>query len=39
MVHAAEQDPRFADPLIYAELGNAHLRTVCAEAGLKIARQ
>ncbi len=39
IVHEAEQDPRIADPLIYAELGNAHLRTVCAEAGLKIGKR
>jgi inosose dehydratase len=39
IVHEAEQDPRIADPLIYAELGNAHLRGVCAEAGLKVGKR
>jgi myo-inosose-2 dehydratase len=38
IVHEAEQDPRVANPLIYAKLGNAHLREACAEAGLKISR-
>jgi len=39
IVHEAEQDPRIADPLIYAELGNAHLRGVCAAAGLKVGKR
>jgi inosose dehydratase len=38
IVHEAEQDPRIADPLVYAELGNATLRTVCAEAGLRLGK-
>jgi inosose dehydratase len=36
IVHEAEQDPRVAHPFTYAKLGNAHLRAVCAKAGLKI---
>ena len=37
IVHEAEQDPRIAHPLTYARLGNAHLRQLCAKAGLRIA--
>lgn len=37
IVHEAEQDPRIAHPLTYASLGNAHLRQLCAKAGLRIA--
>jgi len=37
VVHEAEQDPRIAHPLTYARLGNAHLRDVCAKAGLRIS--
>jgi len=37
IVHEAEQDPRIAHPLTYARLGNAHLRAVCANAGLQLA--
>lgn len=37
IVHEAEQDPRIAHPLTYARLGNAHLRRLCAQAGLRIA--
>lgn len=36
IVHEAEQDPRIAHPLTYARLGNAHLRRLCARAGLKL---
>jgi inosose dehydratase len=37
LVQEAEQDPRFAHPLCYAELGCAHLRELCRGAGLGIA--
>jgi inosose dehydratase len=37
VVQEAEQDPRCADPEIFAELGNAYIRKLCASAGLKIA--
>ncbi len=37
IVHEAEQDPRIANPLVYAKLGNASLREACAEGGLKIS--
>ncbi len=37
LVQEAEQEPRMADPEIYAELGNAHLRTLCRSARLRIA--
>ncbi len=37
IVHEAEQDPRIANPLIYAKLGNAHLREVCGEVGLRLS--
>jgi inosose dehydratase len=37
LVQEAEQDPRMADPGIYAELGNAHLRRLCRRAKLALA--
>jgi inosose dehydratase len=37
IVHEAEQDPRIANPLIYAKIGNAHLREVCREADLRLS--
>jgi len=37
LVQEAEQDPRMADPRIYAELGNAHLRQLCRRAKLPLA--
>jgi inosose dehydratase len=37
LVQEAEQDPRAADPEIFAELGNAYMRKLCADAGLKVA--
>lgn len=37
LVQEAEQEPRMADPQIYAELGNAHLRRLCRSAKLKVA--
>jgi inosose dehydratase len=37
LVQEAEQDPRLADPRIYAELGNQHLRQVCGRAKLPLA--
>ncbi len=37
LVQEAEQEPRMADPRIYAELGNAHLRRLCRGARLAIA--
>jgi inosose dehydratase len=36
-VQEAEQDPRVAHPLTYAELGCAHLKKLCAGAKLKVA--
>jgi myo-inosose-2 dehydratase len=39
IVHEAEQDPRVANPLIYAKLGNAHLREVAEEIGLPLSRR
>jgi inosose dehydratase len=39
IVHEAEQDPRIANPLIYAKLGNAHLREACSEVGLRLAKK
>ena len=37
LVQEAEQDPRLADPRIYAELGNRHLRQLCHRAKLPLA--
>jgi inosose dehydratase len=37
LVQEAEQDPRLADPRIYAELGNQHLRQLCRRAKLPLA--
>jgi len=37
LVQEAEQDPRVAHPLTYAELGCAHLKKLCAGAKLKVA--
>ncbi len=37
IVQEAEQDPRAADPAIFAELGNTYLRKLCAAHGMKIA--
>jgi inosose dehydratase len=36
LVQEAEQDPRLFNPKIYAELGNAHLRTTAKAAKLKV---
>jgi inosose dehydratase len=36
IVQEAEQDPRAADPSIFAELGNAYLRKLCGDHGLAI---
>jgi inosose dehydratase len=36
LVCEAEQDPRLAPPALYAELGCAHLRQLCAGAGLRV---
>ncbi|MEX2649608.1 MAG: myo-inosose-2 dehydratase [Alphaproteobacteria bacterium] len=37
LVQEAEQEPRMADPRIYAELGNAHLRRLCRGVRLAVA--
>ena len=37
LVQEAEQDPRIAHPLTYAELGCAHLKKLCAGGKLKLA--
>ena len=37
LVQEAEQDPRVAPPAVYAQLGNAALRKLCARAKLKVA--
>jgi len=37
LVQEAEQDPRVAPPAVYAKLGNAQLRKLCAAARLKLA--
>ncbi|MGH6718867.1 MAG: myo-inosose-2 dehydratase [Alphaproteobacteria bacterium] len=37
LVQEAEQDPRMADPKIYAELGNQSLRRFCRRARLAVA--
>ena len=37
VVQEAEQDPRVANPAIYAELGHAHLERTARAAGLSIA--
>jgi inosose dehydratase len=39
LVQEAEQDPRIANPRIYAELGNGHLRKAAAAAGLRVAER
>lgn len=37
LIQEAEQDPRIAHPLTYAELGCAHLKKLCAGVKLKVA--
>jgi inosose dehydratase len=37
LVQEAEQDPRVAPPAVYAKMGNAQLRKLCAAARLKLA--
>jgi inosose dehydratase len=37
LVQEAEQDPRVAPPAVYARMGNAQLRKLCAAARLKLA--
>jgi inosose dehydratase len=37
LVQEAEQDPRIAPPAVYAKMGNAQLRKLCAAARLKLA--
>lgn len=39
LVQEAEQDPRIANPKIYAELGNAHLRKIAKAAKLSVAEK
>jgi hypothetical protein len=37
VIQEAEQDPRFFNPAIYAELGHAHLKRTAEAAGFAIA--